>query len=65
VNGIATRMLVDYDFGKKADTIGLDTMYGFTTIKEDPDYNVRGTVIGEKFVRGLKVNITEVPAGEG
>ncbi|MGV9693334.1 hypothetical protein ACWDUX_29990 [Streptomyces sp. NPDC003444] len=64
INGIATRMLVDYDYDLKADTIGLDTLYGFTTIKEDPDYNVRGTVIGEKFVRGLKVNITEVsPAG--
>ncbi|MGW0930695.1 hypothetical protein [Streptomyces sp. NPDC002644] len=60
VNGFATRMLVDYDFGKKADTIGLDTMYGFTTVKEDPDYAVRGTLIGEKFVRGLKVAITEV-----
>jgi hypothetical protein len=60
INGIATRMLVDYDYDKKADTIGLDTMYGFTTIKEDPDYNVRGTLIGEKFVRGLKVVITEV-----
>lgn len=61
VNGIATRLLVDYDYGLKMDTLGLDTMYGFTTIKEDPDYTVRGTVIGEKFVRGLKVNITEVP----
>lgn len=63
VNGIATRMLVDYDYDKKADTIGLDTMYGLATIKEDPDYNVRGTLIGEKFVRGLKVNITEKAAG--
>ncbi|MFE2075198.1 hypothetical protein [Streptomyces misionensis] len=64
VNGIATRMLVDYDYDLKADTIGLDTMYGMATIKEDPDYNVRGTVIGEKFVRGLKVNITETaPSG--
>jgi hypothetical protein len=26
INGIATRMLVDYDYGKKADTIGLDTI---------------------------------------
>jgi hypothetical protein len=60
VNGIATRMLVDYDYGKKMDTIGLDTMYGLATIKEDPEYAVRGTVIGEKFVRGLKVSITEV-----
>ncbi|MFB8199398.1 hypothetical protein [Kitasatospora purpeofusca] len=63
VNGIATRMLIDYDFGKKADTIGLDTMYGLATVKEDPDYSVRGTVIGEKFVRGLKVSVTEAPAG--
>ncbi|MFC9591516.1 hypothetical protein ACFTUC_17220 [Streptomyces sp. NPDC056944] len=59
VNGIATRMLVDYDYNKKADTIGLDTMYGLATVKEDPDYAVRGTVIGEKFVRGLKIAITE------
>ncbi|MFK0231222.1 hypothetical protein ACIQUL_36260 [Streptomyces sp. NPDC090303] len=59
VNGIATRMLVDYDYNKKADTIGLDTMYGLATVKEDPEYAVRGTVIGEKFVRGLKVAITE------
>ncbi|MVO87417.1 hypothetical protein GPA10_22300 [Streptomyces sp. p1417] len=59
VNGIATRMLVDYDYGKKMDTIGLDTMYGLATIKEDPAYAVRGTVIGERFVRGLKVSITE------
>jgi hypothetical protein len=59
VNGVATRLLVDYDYGKKADTIGLDTMYGLATVKEDPDYTVRGTVIGEKFVRGLKVSITE------
>jgi len=59
VNGIATRMLVDYDYGKKMDTIGLDTMYGLATVKEDPDYAVRGTVIGEKFVRGLKIAITE------
>ncbi|MFJ4093449.1 hypothetical protein ACIPYS_17865 [Kitasatospora sp. NPDC089913] len=63
VNGIATRMLIDYDFGKKADTIGLDTMYGLATVKEDPDYSVRGTTIGEKFVRGLKISITEQPAG--
>ncbi|WP_416972546.1 hypothetical protein [Streptomyces sp. 4F14] len=64
INGIATRMLVDYDFGLKADTIGLDTMYGLSTVKEDPDYNVRGTLIGEKFVRGLKVSIKEVaPSG--
>ncbi|MGW0580494.1 hypothetical protein ACWD25_32080 [Streptomyces sp. NPDC002920] len=64
INGIATRMLVDYDYGKKADTVGLDTMYGLTTIKEDPDYSVRGVAIGEKFVRGLKVAITETaPAG--
>ncbi|MET8702728.1 hypothetical protein ABZW10_28295 [Kitasatospora sp. NPDC004723] len=62
VNGIATRMLIDYDFGKKADTIGLDTMYGLATVKEDPDYAVRGTVIGEKFVRGLKISVTEKPA---
>lgn len=60
INGIATRMLIDYDYGKKADTIGLDTMYGLATVKEDPDYKVRGTTIGEKFVRGLKVSITEV-----
>ncbi|MFD7605158.1 hypothetical protein ACFWAN_32545 [Streptomyces mirabilis] len=59
VNGIATRMLVDYDYGKKQDTIGLDTMYGMATVKEDPDYAVRGTTIGEKFVRGLKITITE------
>ncbi|MGW2539322.1 phage major capsid protein [Kitasatospora sp. NPDC001574] len=59
VNGIATRMLVDYDFNRKADTIGLDTMYGLATVKEDPDYSVRGTVIGEKFVRGLKISVTE------
>ncbi|MEV5883099.1 hypothetical protein AB0L74_10330 [Streptomyces sp. NPDC052020] len=59
VNGIATRMLVDYDYGKKMDTIGLDTMYGLATIKEDPAYNVRNTLIGEKFVRGLKISITE------
>lgn len=65
VNGIATRMLIDYDYGKKLDTIGLDTMYGLATVKEDPDYNVRGTTIGEKFVRGLKISITEEapPAG--
>ncbi|MGJ3559626.1 hypothetical protein ACR6C2_16775 [Streptomyces sp. INA 01156] len=64
INGIATRMLVDYDYGKKMDTIGLDTMYGMATIKEDPAYSVRGTVIGEKFVRGLKISITEsAPAG--
>ncbi|MGW9170149.1 hypothetical protein [Streptomyces decoyicus] len=64
INGIATRMLVDYDYGKKADAMGLDTMYGLATIKEDPDYTVRGTVIGEKFVRGLKVSITEqAPSG--
>jgi hypothetical protein len=62
VNGIATRMLVDYDYNKKSDTIGLDTMYGLATVKEDPDYAVRGTTIGEKFVRGLKISITEVPA---
>ncbi|MFC4501743.1 MULTISPECIES: hypothetical protein [Streptomyces] len=59
INGIATRMLVDYDYGKKMDTIGLDTMYGLATVKEDPDYAVRGTVIGEKFIRGLKISITE------
>lgn len=63
ISGIATRMLVDYDYDKKADTIGLDTMYGLATIKEDPDYSVRGTLIGEKFVRGLKVNITEAAPG--
>ncbi len=64
VNGIATRMLVDYDYGKKMDTIGLDTMYGLATIKEDPGYSVRGVSIGEKFVRGLKVSITETaPSG--
>ncbi|MFE4513771.1 hypothetical protein ACFRMQ_06150 [Kitasatospora sp. NPDC056783] len=63
ISGIATRMLIDYDFGKKADTIGLDTMYGLATVKEDPDYSVRGTSIGEKFVRGLKISITEKPAG--
>lgn len=62
INGIATRMLVDYDYDLKMDTIGLDTMYGFTTIKEDPDFKVGSTVIGEKFVRGLKVSFTEVPA---
>lgn len=65
VNGIATRMLVDYDFGLKQDTIGLDTMYGMATIKEDPDYAVRGTVIGEKFVRGLKISITETAPAAG
>ncbi|MFF3416827.1 hypothetical protein ACFYW9_19320 [Streptomyces sp. NPDC002698] len=59
VNGIATRLLVDYDYNKKSDTIGLDTMYGLATVKEDPDYAVRGTTIGEKFVRGLKIAITE------
>ncbi|MEV6419054.1 hypothetical protein [Streptomyces sp. NPDC051662] len=64
VNGIATRMLVDYNYNQKSDTIGLDTMYGLATIKEDPDYSVRGTTIGEKFVRGLKISITETaPAG--
>ncbi|GAA0406255.1 hypothetical protein [Streptomyces luteireticuli] len=66
INGIATRMLVDYDYAKKADTIGLDTMYGLSTVKEDPDYAVRGTPIGESFVRGLKISITEkAPAGSG
>ncbi|MFD4608285.1 hypothetical protein ACFWOT_09225 [Streptomyces sp. NPDC058440] len=60
VNGIATRMLVDYDYNAKQDTIGLDTMYGLATVKEDPDYVVRGATIGEKFVRGLKISITEV-----
>lgn len=60
INGISTRMLVDYDYDKKADTIGLDTMYGFTTIKEDPEFSKGSTLIGEKFVRGLKVVITEV-----
>lgn len=64
VNGIATRMLVDYDYGKKMDTIGLDTMYGMATIKEDPGYAVRGVTIGEKFVRGLRISITETaPSG--
>ncbi|MFI2031393.1 hypothetical protein [Streptomyces buecherae] len=63
VNGIATRMLVDYDYDKKADTIGLDTMYGLATVREDPDYEARGTLIGEQFVRGLKINITEKAAG--
>ncbi|MEU2513774.1 phage major capsid protein [Streptomyces syringium] len=61
INGIATRMLIDYDYGKKADTIGLDTMYGLSTVKEDPDYAVRGVGIGESFVRGLKISVTEVP----
>ncbi|MFF4245231.1 hypothetical protein ACFYY2_12240 [Streptomyces sp. NPDC001822] len=61
VNGVATRLLVDYDYAKKADTLGLDTMYGLATVKEDPDYAVRGTLIGEKFVRGLKIAITETP----
>ncbi|MFF4557172.1 hypothetical protein [Streptomyces sp. NPDC001422] len=61
VNGVATRLLVDYDYNKKADTVGLDTMYGLATVKEDPDFGVRGTAIGEKFVRGLKVTITETP----
>ena len=65
VNGIATRMLVDYDYGKKMDTISLDTMYGLATVKEDPAYAVRGTVIGEKFVRGLKIAITEVAPSTG
>ncbi|MEV0470723.1 hypothetical protein [Streptomyces prunicolor] len=60
VNGIATRLLVDYNYNQKSDTIGLDTMYGLATVKEDPEYAVRGTVIGEKFVRGLKISITEV-----
>ncbi|QLE71105.1 hypothetical protein FGW37_05355 [Streptomyces rectiverticillatus] len=63
VNGIATRMLIDYDYGRKADTIGLDTMYGLATVKEDPDYSVRSTLIGEQFVRGLKVSIEETKAG--
>ncbi|MEV3860718.1 hypothetical protein AB0J38_41215 [Streptomyces sp. NPDC050095] len=65
VNGIATRMLVDYDYGKKMDTIGLDTMYGLATVKEDPDYSIRGTAIGESFVRGLKINITETAPAAG
>ncbi|MFJ8699458.1 hypothetical protein [Streptomyces ardesiacus] len=60
VNGIATRMLVDYNYNQKHDTIGLDTMYGLATVKEDPDYKVRNVSIGEKFVRGLKITITEV-----
>ncbi|MFE7113932.1 hypothetical protein ACFU99_00685 [Streptomyces sp. NPDC057654] len=59
VNGIATRMLIDYDYGKKSDTVGLDTMYGLSTVKEDPDYTIRGALIGEQFVRGLKISITE------
>lgn len=63
INGIATRMLVDYNYNQKSDTIGLDTMYGLSTVAEDPDYAVRGTLIGEKFVRGLKIAITEAPAG--
>ncbi|QCX75707.1 P22 coat protein - gene protein 5 [Streptomyces sp. YIM 121038] len=64
INGIATRMLIDYDYGKKSDTVGLDTMYGLATVKEDPDYSVRGTPIGEAFVRGLKISITEkAPTG--
>jgi hypothetical protein len=64
INGIATRMLIDYDYGKKADTVGLDTMYGLATVKEDPDFSVRGTAIGEKFVRGLKISVTETaPSG--
>ncbi|MDH6705400.1 hypothetical protein P3T27_002110 [Kitasatospora sp. MAA19] len=65
VNGIATRMLLDYDYARKADTIGLDTMYGLATVKEDPDYSVRGVSIGEAFVRGLKISIAEsgAPAG--
>ncbi|MFI5802970.1 hypothetical protein [Streptomyces sp. NPDC051561] len=64
INGIATRMLVDYDYGLKADTVGLDTMYGLAVVNEDPDYAVRGTVIGEAFVRGLKISITEkAPTG--
>jgi hypothetical protein len=62
VNGIATRMLVDYDYDQKSDTIGLDTMYGLSTVAEDPDYMVRGVPIGESFVRGLKIAITESPA---
>ncbi|MEU5187003.1 hypothetical protein AB0G83_07585 [Streptomyces klenkii] len=66
ISGIATRMLIDYDYAKKADTIGLDTMYGLATVKEDPDYQVRGVGIGESFVRGLKVSITEkAPAPSG
>ncbi|MFI6682571.1 hypothetical protein [Streptomyces sp. NPDC050485] len=68
INGIATRMLIDYDYAKKADTIGLDTMYGLSTVREDPDYSVRGVGIGESFVRGLKVSITEktkTPAPSG
>lgn len=65
INGIATRLLVDYDYGKKADTIGLDTMYGLATVKEDPDYVVRGVSIGEKFVRGLKISITETAPSSG
>lgn len=65
INGIATRMLVDYDYGKKMDTIGLDTMYGLATIKEDAAYNVRNTLIGEKFVRGLKISITETAPAAG
>ncbi|OKH95418.1 hypothetical protein [Streptomyces uncialis] len=59
INGIATRMLVDYDYNLKADTIGLDTMYGLATVKEDPEYSVRGVGLGETFLRGLKVSITE------
>ncbi|MFE0773908.1 hypothetical protein [Streptomyces sp. NPDC058861] len=59
IGGIATRMLIDYDYAKKSDTIGLDTMYGLSTVKEDPDYKVRGVGIGESFVRGLRIAITE------
>ncbi|MFJ2114150.1 hypothetical protein ACIOEX_20060 [Streptomyces sp. NPDC087850] len=65
INGIATRMLVDYDYDRKADTIGLDTMYGLSTVQEDPDYSVRGVAIGEKFVRGLRISITETASAGG
>ncbi|MFD4904999.1 hypothetical protein [Kitasatospora purpeofusca] len=65
VNDIATRMLIDYDYGAKSDTIGLDTMYGLSVVREDPEYSARGAVIGEQFVRGLKISISEAGAPAG
>ncbi|MFJ8041205.1 hypothetical protein ACIRBX_11935 [Kitasatospora sp. NPDC096147] len=59
IGGIATRMLVDYNYDTKSDTIGLDTMYGLSVVKEDPEFIARDTAIGEAFVRGLKISITE------
>lgn len=59
VNGIASRLLFDYDYNKKADTLSLDTMYGLTTVKEDPYYEVNGVQIGRSFVRGLAIKVVE------